>query len=119
MVILLADGNVTINNNIDVSSTAPGGFLAIIASGDIIISPSVTNIEGVFVSDGVIRTSGTSQLTGEGIFTGWGGFSLGRDLADPADETQPAEKFIYRPDLQVNAYRYLLKQDMTWQEVNP
>ncbi len=120
MVILLADGNVTINNNIDVSSTAPGGFLAIIASGDIIISNSaVTNIEGVFVSDGVIRTSGTSQLTGEGIFTGWGGFSLGRDLADPADETQPAEKFIYRPDLQVNAYRYLLKQDMTWQEVNP
>ncbi len=94
--------------------------MPIIASGNININPAVTRVEGVFISDGAINTgSGTDQLIGEGIFTGWGGFGFTRDLVDPADLTNPAEKFIYRPDLQVNVYRYLLRRDLHWQEVNP
>ena len=76
--IILVNGEVTISANINVD---PGGFLAIISSGNITIGDSVTNIEGVYVADGII-SSGTSesQLIGEGIFTGWGGISLQRDF---------------------------------------
>lgn len=113
--VFLADGDVTITGNIDV---APGGFLAIIASGNIAIAPAVTKIEGVFVSDGVIGTGiSNRQLTGEGIFTGWEGINLQRNLDD--DSQTPAELFIYRPDLQLNAYRYLLWLGINWREVAP
>jgi len=76
--IILVNGEVTISANINVD---PGGFLAIISSGNITIGNTVTNVEGVYVADGIID-SGTSesQLIGEGIFTGWGGISLQRDF---------------------------------------
>ncbi|MBU2052611.1 hypothetical protein KKH13_05380, partial [Patescibacteria group bacterium] len=78
--VFLADGDVTVTGNIDV---VPGGFLAVIASGNINIAPAVTKIEGVFVSDGVIDTGiSNRQLTGEGIFTGWEGINLQRNLDD-------------------------------------
>jgi hypothetical protein len=113
--VLLADGDVTVSGNIEV---ATGGFLAIIASGDINIDPSVTNIEGVFVADGTISTGlSNQQLTGEGIFAGWEGINLQRDLDD--DSQTPAELFIYRPDLQLNAYDYLLWLGIEWKEVAP
>ena len=113
--VFLADGEVTIAGNIDV---APGGFLAVIASGNINIHPSVTKVEGVFISDGVIGTGiSNQQLTGEGIFTGWEGINLQRDLND--DSQTPAERFVYRPDLQLNAYRYLLWLGINWREVAP
>ncbi len=113
--VLLADGDVIVNANIDV---APGGFLAIIASGDITINPSVTRIEGVFIADGTINTGlGDQQLVGEGIFTGWTNINFQRDLND--DSQTPAERFVYRPDLQLNAYRYLLWFGIDWREVAP
>ena len=113
--VFLADGEVTIAGNIDV---APGGFLAVIASGNINIHPSVTKVEGVFISDGTIGTGiSNQQLTGEGIFTGWEGVNLQRNLDD--DSQTPAELFVYRPDLQLNAYRYLLWLGINWREVAP
>ncbi|MBU2052309.1 hypothetical protein KKH13_03855, partial [Patescibacteria group bacterium] len=79
---------------------------------------AVTKIEGVFVSDGVIDTGiSNRQLTGEGIFTGWEGINLQRNLDD--DSQTPAELFVYRPDLQLNAYRYLLWLGINWREVAP
>ena len=114
-IVLLIPGNVTIGSDINV---APGGFLAIIASGNIAVSDSVTNIEGVFVADGNFSSgSGDQPLTGEGIFIGWSGVTLGRNLAD--NSLTPAETFIYRPDLQLNAYRYLLWLNIAWREVAP
>jgi hypothetical protein len=116
-IILLADGDVVISNNIDV---AEGGFLAIISSGNITIADDVTNVEGVFIADGVISSGGgANQLVGEGIFAGWGGIDLGRDLGEAENGQNPAELFIYRPDLQMNAYNYLLWLDLAWKEVAP
>ncbi|MDZ7586268.1 MAG: hypothetical protein U0946_00815 [Patescibacteria group bacterium] len=122
--VILAPNDLLINNNI---SVAPGGFLAIISSGNITIADSVTNVEGVYVADGVFSAgSGNLQFTGEGIFTGWdsnvigNGIDLsGRDFNSLENNTTPVIKFIYRPDLVRNAYQYLLKSKITWQEVAP
>ncbi|MFH0943093.1 MAG: hypothetical protein V1810_02850, partial [Candidatus Beckwithbacteria bacterium] len=113
--VVLVDGIVTINGNINV---ALGGFLAIISSGDIVIDAGVGSVQGVYIADGLIDTgASTSQLLAEGIFTGWGGFSLQRELTD--NSLLAAEKFTYRPDLLSHAYRYLLKPRIHWQEVAP
>ncbi|PIP88130.1 hypothetical protein COW80_02010 [Candidatus Beckwithbacteria bacterium CG22_combo_CG10-13_8_21_14_all_01_47_9] len=113
--IILVNGYADINHNIYV---VPGGFLAIIASGDITVADDVTNVEGVFISDGIFSSgTGNKQLIGEGMFTGWTGISLGRALAD--NTVTPAEKFIYRPDLLLNAYRYLFSLNIAWREVAP
>ena len=118
-VVLLVDGDVSVNGNINVDS---GGFLAVIASGNISVHSSVTNVEGVYIADGTIATgttgTGDEQLTAEGMFTGWSGFSLDRDLA-AGNNNQAAEYFVYRPDLQINAYRYLTRSKYRWQEVAP
>jgi len=72
----------------------------------------------VYIADGMIETGAlTNQLNAEGIFTGWNGFNLQRDLPD--NSLLPAERFIYRPDLVRNAYHYLLKPKVSWQEVAP
>lgn len=116
-IVILVEGDVTITENINVDL---GGFLAIIASGDIIIADDVTNVEGVYVADETISSgTGNSQLIGEGIFTGWQGINLERDFNSATNNTTPAEIFIYRPDLVRNAYRYLLKPKISWQEVAP
>ncbi|HBU22070.1 TPA: hypothetical protein DEB02_03950, partial [Candidatus Beckwithbacteria bacterium] len=117
--VILVDGDVTIAQNINVDE---GGFLAIIASGNISVNSAVTNVEGVYIADGVIATgttgTGDEQLIAEGIFTGWGGFNLERDL-DSGNNNEAAEYFIYRPDLQVNAYQYLTRSKYRWEEVAP
>lgn len=115
--VILVDGDVTITDNIAVAN---GGFLAIIASGNILIDEAVTNVEGVYVADGAIDTGvSTGQLLAEGIFTGWGGINLTRDFASTSNNTTPVEKFTYRGDLLINAYRYLLKPHIAWQEIAP
>lgn len=128
--VLLTPNDLLIKNDIIVEE---GGFLAIIALGDITIDDDVTNIQGVYIADGVISTcqsdvcgevsGGQSytdkQLVGEGIFIGWSGIELRRDFNSIDNNTYPAEKFIYRPDLQINAYRYLLKPHYSWTEVAP
>lgn len=117
IIVILVNGDVFIDYDI---SVAEGGFLAIISSGNITIGDAVTNVQGVYVANGII-SSGTSnsQLTGEGIFTGWQGIDLGRDFNTMENNTTPIERFIYRPDLVRNAYRYLLNPKISWQEVAP
>lgn len=103
--VIFVDGNVNVNRNLTVSQ---GGFLAIIASGDIIFDKTVTKAQGIFSADGIISIKGNEegdanpkvQFLGQGSFIGWKGFGLGRTVADP--ETTPAEKFESRPDLWVN-----------------
>ncbi len=115
--VVLVDGNLFIDDDINVEV---GSFLAMIVSGNITIDSDVTNIEGVYIADGVINTGlGTSQLVAEGIFTGWGGFNLQRDYQDSTNNTSPAELFVYRPDLQANAYNYLMRSHYSWDEVAP
>ena len=133
IVVILVPKNVLINNNIIVEED---GFLAIISSGNITMADDVANVQGVYVADGVINTCESDtcgltagvgdiaeiesqQLKGEGIFVGWGGINLRRDFLSSDNDTNPGEMFIYRADLQVNAYNYLLKPFYTWREVAP
>ena len=115
-IVILVKGNVTITEDIKVE---PPGFLAIISSGNITIGNAVTNVEGVYLADGTISAGNSKeQLIAEGIFTGWGGFNLaGRDFDSLDNNIKPVIRFIYRPDLVRNAYKYLSKPKIFWQEV--
>jgi len=129
-VVILVDGNVLIDENIEVEV---GSFLAIIASGNITVNNDVVLVQGVYIADGVIATCQASecgnsdgdgdvsdeQLVAEGIFAGWGGVDLRRDFSSSDNNIFPAELFIYRPDLQMNAYKYLLRPHYTWEEKAP
>jgi len=101
------------------------GFLAFIVHGNINISANVghTNatfnprtanaplVEGVFITDKIIRIDGLQDVSdkkfiGAGTFVGWEGIQLNRSFAVPGDNSvnnqEPAEVFIFRPDLTVN-----------------
>lgn len=117
--VILVDNDILIDDDINVDSNS---FLAILSSGSITIDDDVTNVEGVFVADNLINTCNTSsdlQLDAEGVFVGWGGVNLCRDFDSLLNNTFPAEVFVYRPDLQVNAYNYLMRPYYFWQEVAP
>jgi hypothetical protein len=117
-VILLIDGNVTINNNV---ITPTGAFLAVVASGNITFGSSVTDAQGWFVAENInvpcdeemvfdpiegvwlVQCSKTDvQFKGEGSFVGWLGISLRRDMWT-ANDLNPSEKFTYRADFLLNA----------------
>ena len=130
VIVILVPNDLVVDVNIDV---AVGGFLAIISSGNISIGDEVTNIEGVYIADGIIATCESSecgnsegsgditdeQLTVEGILVGWGGVDLRRNFASADSNLNPSEFLIYRPDLQMNAYKYLLRSHYTWEEKAP
>ncbi|MEW6716930.1 MAG: hypothetical protein AB1345_05455 [Chloroflexota bacterium] len=65
--VAVVDGDVTVSGNIEV---AEGGFLAVIASGNIIIADDVTDVAGVYIADGVIQTCVSSSC---GSLAGGGG----------------------------------------------
>lgn len=142
--IILVDGNLNIsdstnfNNLINVET---GGFLAFIASGDININANVgnetltdktANLEGVYIANGTINieskgsaAGGDDAFVGEGTFVGWTGVNLARNFASDADpnridnhQTIPAETFIYRPDLVINAPDSIKTPRYIWQETN-
>ncbi|MFZ5366180.1 MAG: hypothetical protein ACOZBZ_02705, partial [Patescibacteria group bacterium] len=59
-----------------------------------------------------------------GLFYAKGGFALQRDLKNDPEATiqnsnTPAELFIFRPDLVLNAPRQLWSSKMSWLEVAP
>ena len=122
---LFVHGSVTITDDVIVTSPQ---FFSIVASGDITFNGAVTQAEGVYISDGIITIPGSGsggdrRFVGSGIFVGWGGVTLSRDLKTVADSLanniNPAERFIYRPDFLINASQGFLKSGIEWQEVAP
>ena len=100
--VIMVDGDLDINANITVAN---GGFLAFVVNGNVSVDPAVTDVQGLYVIDGVFASGTTGAedvaLTTEGSIVAWGGVSLSRDLG--SDNTlYPGEKFVYRPDLIVN-----------------
>ncbi len=123
-VIYLIDGNVTVSGNIDVPTSSPT-FLAVIANGTITFNTNVTNVEGWWVgnalnfpcvdtspADGICDET-DSQFTGEGSFVGYNSITLARDQY-LANNSQPSEKFTYRPDLMINAPEPLYVSKYIW-----
>jgi len=136
-VIVLVDGDVEVNAT---TSVAEGGFLMIVATGDIVFDeelghddPAATDavVEGVFVANGEIRlpsrgeaAGGDRKFVGEGTFVGWSGVVLERDYDDGAgrrrlNNTAPTEFFRYRPDFLQNAPDVIKRSRYRWREINP
>lgn len=128
--IILVDSTVRIEAPITV---APGGFLSIIASGNITVANTVgnatltdatPNVEGIFVSSGQFvveggRAGGDLRFVGAGTFVGWNGVGLQRQFANKPDNDQtPSEQFIYRPDILSNTPEALKRPIQIWQETN-
>ena len=117
--VILHDGDLVIDENITVAN---GGFLAVIVSGNLTIADSVSDVQGIYVADGVFSScEGDSdvQLNAEGTFVGWEGINLCRDFGSDFNDTNPAEVFTYRPDFLNSVYKYLEKPIYSWQEVAP
>lgn len=109
-IIFLINGNVTINSNIAVAN---GAFLAVIASGNITFGSGTTSVDGWYVAKSIVvpcrddnedevcdKTD--AQFIGNGTFVGWQSVVLARDRGI-INETESAEKFVYRLDLYNNA----------------
>ncbi len=106
-VILLVDGDVNVFTDLTVPE---GAFLGIIAKGNINFDPSVANAQGWFVAENInvpckevagVCDKTDIQFAGEGSFVGNMSINLQRDQG-LANNSQPAEKFTYRPDFIVN-----------------
>jgi hypothetical protein len=109
-VILLVNGNVNIDNDVMVPE---GAFLGIIAKGNITFGTTVASAQGWFIAENISvpchdgNVDGGCdkddvQFVGEGTFVGWTGINLARDR-EILNNTTPSEKFIYRPDMSLNA----------------
>jgi hypothetical protein len=120
-------GDLTINQNIDVPV---GSFLAFVVQGKIDIARNVTSLEGVYISNSIITTIGSGAVAGddprffgEGMFVGWQGVTLNRNLKSAAvplaNNKNPSETFTYRPDFIINSPEGFLKSGIEWQEVVP
>jgi len=127
---IIVNGDVTVSENVTVT---PGGFLLVVSSGTITFGENVTNAQGVYVAEGVLAVHDANvgsglvrQFVGEGVFVGWSGVTLARTLNslgssddDFANNTDPAERFVYRPDLILNAPESLKRPSIQWEEVAP
>jgi hypothetical protein len=109
--VVFVDGDLTFSQNGTgsdaITSVEPGGFLAFIVSGDIIIDESVghsmssgvaesasntpsaatSNLEGVFIAQDItVESNGTTEidnkLIAEGTFVGWNSITLARNFAN-------------------------------------
>ena len=115
--LILHDGNVTINSDVDVPV---GSYLGIVASGTITFASNVTQAEGVYIGNEIIiETTGDKlteqQFTGEGTFVGWTGVQLKRDRG-VTNNSAPSELFVFRPDFVVNAFEGVRVPEIRWQE---
>ncbi|MFZ2199440.1 MAG: hypothetical protein WAV40_01485 [Microgenomates group bacterium] len=116
--IIFVNGDLTINANITVAS---GGFLSFIVKGNLTVTPSVSNIQGLYVMDNnFVTTSGASdtQLVVDGSVVAWGSLNLGRDLV-ANNSNSPAELFNYRADLLSSMPDKMKSFVMQWSEVVP
>jgi hypothetical protein len=131
-IILLVNGNVTINSDINIIN---GGFFAMIVNGNITVSPNVGGLassaspylEGVFFATNASHTatfsSGASTTVGHERLNITGSviadnFSLQRDLGVDNDTT-PAESFIFNPKLLFTMPDVMKEAPYVWQEVAP
>jgi hypothetical protein len=140
---VIVNGNLEFRDTSDAQqliTVAPGGFIAFIVSGDIIIDTTVgnnsaantttPNLSGVYIADGEIITEsvgtaggGDQPFVGAGTFVGWSGITLGRDYDDGGlrraeNNNKSIETFIFRPDLVLNAPTAMMRSSYIWQETN-
>lgn len=97
------DGLVLVNGNINISqdkTVGVGGFLMLIASGDITIAPEVTKVEGVLVGRNInIGGTNSNQLVINGSLYGTDEVRISRSYTNKRiNNASPAVKVNLRPD---------------------
>jgi len=113
--VIFIDGNLTLDGNLILNDKS---FLMFIVSGNIVINPAVTSLEGVFFAGNEFQTgAGSSTLNVRGSVVALGGVDLERDL--PAGGTSPSEYFTYGPDLLLAIPYDFGARVMSWKEVSP
>ena len=134
--IVLVNGNLLVDKSVSVNN---GGFITFISSGDITfdknlganptVNPSST-VQGIYLASGrlIVESTGGNpvdkQFVGKGVFAGYGGVLLLRNLGNTDNPNYPAEVFIYDPALVRAAFRdtigpSMLRTSILWQQVPP
>lgn len=118
--VVFVDGDLRINYNINV---APGGFLAFIVSGDITVAPTVTTLQGIYLSTGNFITESMNPIDDvalniSGSVIAWGSVDFNRDMRN-LNVSTPAELVSYRTDLIENMPENMRVFAMEWSEVVP
>jgi len=128
-VIIFADGDVSIMSKIRLT---PGqGFFMVIATGDIIVAPSVAgpqedplipDLEGVYYTDQNFETGTTGadlddQINVRGVVVAGDQITLQRNLGD--DALKPGELFEFAPDQAMLIPPALSKMQINWRETLP
>lgn len=122
-IVIFVPGNLTIKRNIRLGGT--NSFIAFFVGGNITITsdvydnnPTTAVLEGVYLANGTISTGVTDRrLLARGIFVAHGGFQLQRDNRPQSND--PAEKFLYDPNILMKIPPELWSADFIWQEVAP
>jgi hypothetical protein len=116
--VLFVNGDLNITGNITLTD-GTGFFLAIV-SGNITVDPSVTSLEGIYLTDGTFSTgAGTSALNVRGSVASYTGFTASNLQRNLANNNQPAELFTFAPD-QIALFPEKLGFRRTrWTEVAP
>lgn len=118
-VILIAK-NAVINFMDNISLTDGSGFFLAVSSSNINVSATATNMEGIYVADGLFRSgAGSSQLKVRGSVAAYGGVELSRDLGASSNTTTPAEVFEYAPDQEMLFPSVFATRVTKWREVAP
>lgn len=111
--LLMVNGDVNITQN---KTTVVGNFSMIVASGDIIIDPSVSQFDGILVASNIdIGGSSAAQLTINGSLYGTDQVSITRSYIDKMDNNDaPAVLVRFRPDFIFNMPSSMAKNVVEW-----
>jgi len=121
------DVNLEINTNISVN---PGSHLVFIVSGEVRVSKSVRQMDGVYILDGQFvdlydwgagdTAPLQTQLTGAGNIITWGGFDLGNGTTRYREVSSDATyQFTFAPKYLVTMAPLLGEETYQWGEVAP
>lgn len=115
--VFFVDGNLNIDSNFVLPAD---NFFMVVVSGNITIANGVTQIDGIYVSDGGISTTGNlsnQALVINGMLYSRGSIRLARSFSDKTlNNTSPATIVNYRPSLLFNMPIKISKVISGWRE---
>jgi len=125
-VVLMVEGaNLIIDGRIQLQNPGQGFFMAVVGKdgsglkGDILVDPSVSSIEGIFLAESEFKTGvASTQFNARGSVVAYEGVSLQRDLG-ASNANTPAEVFTYAPDIIATFPSVFTQRRIRWKEVAP
>ena len=113
--VFLVNGKVTFENDLVFRNTLP----IFITNGLVEINPDIHNLNGILISNGEIKTGRVKEdqtLILNGAAISWQNFSLERERDN---DNQPAELFVYNPEIILKILPFLGRASHLWEELAP